>query len=371
LSSFNARRGDAGSKDLNFFLCALATLRLCVDYIFEQISEKLVTTLLAQIAPQRSTQYADLATTLAPHELKLSSVGRIIKSIDVIALGGQTYCRCELAEEADKTQLRELGMLATTSAFFWHHEALGEHTGPFLKPIESGFDPYFPPEFVTTRRYKGKTNELFTHFLCNLAKFSSDFVDASWDTLRVFDPLSGGGTTLFTALMLGADVAGVEKNTKDVQSTASFIKQYVQAQKIACKVKEERLKKLGKRWWFSLDDASKQCVLTSGDTVKSAQLIAGFKKPHLIVTDLPYGIQHRGQLMDLLTEALPVWASLLTSGGAMALAWESTRFARNEMIALVESTGLLTVLNESPYDQLAHRVDRVIKLRDIVIVKSL
>jgi hypothetical protein len=27
------------------------------------------------------------------------------------------------------------------------------------------------------------------------------------------------------------------------------------------------------------------------------------------------------------------------------------------------------VLNESPYDQLAHRVDRVIKQRDIVVVR--
>jgi hypothetical protein len=296
-------------------------------------------------------------------------VGCIIKSIDVIALGGQTYCRCELANEPDDGQLRELGMLAATSAFFGYHEKLGEHTGPFLKPIESGFVPYFPPELVTTRRYKGKTNELFTHFLCNLAKFSSDFADAPWDTLRVFDPLSGGGTTLFTALMLGADVAGVEKSTKDVQPTVSFIKQYAQVQKIACKVKEERLKKLGKRWRFLLGDVPKQCVLAAGDTTKSAQLIAGFKKPHLIVTDLPYGIQHRGRLVELLTEALPVWASLLASGGAMALAWESMRFARDEMTALIEATGLLTVLKESPYDQLAHRVDRVIKQRDIVVVR--
>ena len=330
-----------------------------------------MTTLLAQIAPQRSTQYADLATALAPHELMLSPMGRIIKSIDVLELGGQTYCRCELADEPDQPQLHELGMLATTSAFFWYHETLGDFTGPFLNPIESGFDPYFPPDLVTTRRYKGKTNELFTHFLCNLAKFSSDFADTPWDTLRVFDPLSGGGTTLFTALMLGADVAGVEKSTKDVQSTASFIKQYAKVQKIVCKVKEERLKKLGKRWWFSLGDAPKQCVLTAGDTAKSAQLIAGFKKPHLIVADLPYGIQHRGHLVELLTEALPVWTSLLTSGGAMALAWESTRFARDEMISLVESTGLLTVLNELPYNQMVHRVDRVIKQRDILVARPL
>lgn len=328
-----------------------------------------MTTLLAQIAPQRSTQYATLATTMAPHELMLSPLGRVIKSIDVINLGGNTYCRCVFTAELDQIQLDELGMLATTSAFFWYYQALGEHTGPFLKPVEPKFVPYFSSDLVMTRRYKGKTNELFTHFLCNLAKFSSNFASAPWNTLRVFDPLAGGGTTLFTALMLGADAAGVEKNTKDVQTTASYIIQYAQAQKIACKLKEERLKKLGKRWCFLLGDALKQCILASGDTAASPHLMAGFKKPHLIVTDLPYGIQHRGQLVDLLTEALPVWASLLASGGAMALAWESTRFARDEMMALVEFTGVLTVRNEPPYNQLAHRVDRVIKQRDIIVAR--
>jgi hypothetical protein len=222
---------------------------------------------------------------------------------------------------------------------------------------------------VSARRYKGKTNELFTHFLCNLAKFSSNFAAAPWETLRVFDPLAGGGTTLFTALVLGADVAGVEKSSKDVQLTAAFLKQFVQEQKIVCKIKEERLKKLGKRWWFTLGDAAKQCVLAAGDTAQSAQLLAGFKKPHLIVADLPYGIQHHGHLVDLLTAALPVWASLLIPGGAMALAWDSTRFARNDITALVEGSGLLAVRNEAPYNQLAHRVDRVIKQRDILVMR--
>ena len=53
----------------------------------------------------------------------------------------------------------------------------------------------------------------------------------------------------------------------------------------------------------------------------------------------------------------------------MALAWESKRFARAEMIALVESVSSLTVLNDPPYDALAHRVDRVIKERDVLVAQ--
>jgi tRNA G10 N-methylase Trm11 len=98
-------------------------------------------------------------------------------------------------------------------------------------------------------------------------------------------------------------------------------------------------------------------------------LIAGFK-PHLIVTDLPYGIQHQGPLAALLTAGLPVWASLLVPGGALVFSWDATRFPRPEMIRLVESVSPLRVLDEPPYDRLAHRVDRVIKQRDVLVARG-
>ena len=255
-----------------------------------------------------------------------------------------------------------------TSAFFEFHERIGDVSGPFLKPIDTGFAPAFPEALVTTRRYKGKTNELFTHFLCNVARFSSAFANEPWHALRLFDPLMGGGTTLLTGLMLGADVTGVEHNREDVESTVSFISQYMREQELPCSVQEDKLKNAGKRWRFVL--GAKQCVLASGDTSLSAKLLAGVKKQHLIVTDLPYGIQHTGELRELLTQALPVWQSLLLPGGAMAFSWESTRFVREEMVALVEGVSGLKVLNAPPYNQLGHRVDRVIKVRDVVVVRS-
>jgi len=309
---------------------------------------------------------------LAPYELKLSLLGEQISEIDALELGDQPYLKFELTTELDAKRVRELGMLAMTSAFFIYYEQLGEYQGPFLRPVDTHFQPRFPIDLVMTRRYRGKTNELFTHFLCNIARFSSDFAHQPWETLRVFDPLAGGGTTLFMALALGADVAGVEKNTKDVQSTAAFLKQYAKEQRIACQVKEERLKKLGKRWRFTLGrKGSKQCILASGQTTRSVELVSGFKKPHFIIADLPYGIQHQGKLTDLLAGALPVWTSMLLSGGVMVLAWESTRFARHEMIALIEAECGLTVLNEPPYNMLTHRVDRVIKQRDIIVARQI
>ncbi|MFN8490710.1 MAG: hypothetical protein U0350_24175 [Caldilineaceae bacterium] len=328
------------------------------------------TILLAQIAPQRSTQYTALANDLAAPELQLSPLGKQITNINPLTLGGQAYLKFDLPSEPDETQRRELGMLAMTSAFFTYYEQLGTLSGPFLRPLETGFQPSLPPDLIMTRRYRGKTNELFTHFLCNVARFSSAFADQPWAKLRVFDPLAGGGTTLFTALVLGASqVAGVEQGDEDVKSTAAFLREYMREERIACQVKEERLKKLGLRWAFTLGKHPPQeCTLVAGETAQSPALLPGFK-PHLIVADLPYGIQHLGQLTNLLTTALPVWAAMLVAGGSLVLAWDATRFTRPEMIALVETVAPVTVLNEPPYNALAHRVDRVIKQRDVVVAR--
>src|SRR5690606_6155267 len=103
-------------------------------------------------------------------------------------------------------------------------------------------------------------------------------------------------------------------------------------------------------------------------TEQTAAFVTGFK-PHFIITDLPYGIQHNGPLLNLLTSGLPVWANLLPVGGTLVFAWDATRFGRDEMISLVESTAPLAVKNDPPYDQLAHRVDRVIKRRDILVAQ--
>jgi hypothetical protein len=328
-----------------------------------------MTNLVAQIAPQRSTQYSALASALASHELALCPIGKHIARIEPVQMGGQAFLQVELNRALDANEINELGGLAMTSAFFDFHKQIGDVTGPFLKPIETLFSPAFPEDLVMTRRYKGKTNELFTHFLCNIARYSSAFANKPWRNLRLFDPLMGGGTTLLTGLMLGADVAGVDHNREDVESTVSFISQYMREQELPCRMSEEKLKNAGKRWRFALP-AARECMLASGDTALSAKLLAGVKKHHFVVTDLPYGIHHSGALHELLTQALPVWQSLLLPGGAMVFSWESTRFPREEMLALVEKTLSLKPLNAPPYNQLGHRVDRVIKQRDVLVIAN-
>ena len=152
--------------------------------------------LLAQISPQRSTQYSALATALAPAELRLSPLGANLTTLEPVVLGGQAYLKADLAAPATEACLLELGALAMTSAFFDCFDAIGDVAGPLLRPLETHFAPALPVELMAARRYKGKTSESFTHFMCNVARFSSAFAGTPWRDLRVFDPLMGGGTTL-------------------------------------------------------------------------------------------------------------------------------------------------------------------------------
>ena len=330
-----------------------------------------MTTLLAQLAPQRSKQYGDLVSALAPYELQLSPVGTEISDLTPLELGGQHFLRFEMPALPTPDQAAEMGALATISAYFEHVAQLGERTGPWLRPLATGFQPLLPPELATARRYRGKTNEVLCQFLCNIARHASDFADRPWQELRLLDPLAGGGTILFTALMLGAEVAGVEQDTQDVHTTVAYLRQFCKESGIACRVQEERLRKVGRRTTLTVGKAPpRRCMLAQGKTEQSAALTLGFK-PHFIVTDLPYGIQHNGPLTDLLASGLPVWANLLPPGGTLAFAWDATRLGRDEMIRLVEGHAPLTVCTASPYDQLAHRVDRVIKRRDLLVARKM
>jgi hypothetical protein len=331
----------------------------------------LTTRIIAQLAPQRSTQYSNLARDLAEAELLASPIGSTLQDVSLQKIAGQDYVQFSLPGLITDETARLLASMAMLGGVFETFDSIGDVSGPLLRPVPATHPAFISPDMAATRRYKGKTNEAFTHFLCNMAKYASDFHSSDWAALDVVDPLCGGGTTLFTALSLGADVAGLDVDRTDVESTAAFIIQYCRENRIALATKEERLRKLGaRRWLFQIGrDDVRRCMLALGDAGQTRELLQGFGRPHLIVTDLPYGIQHSGPLHGLLADCLPSWTELLLSGGAIAFSWDSTRFDRREMMALVGKVADLEVVNRPPYDRLAHRVDRVIKRRDVLVAR--
>jgi SAM-dependent methyltransferase len=313
--------------------------------------------LALRLAPQHSTQYADMTARLALPELRASPLGAHVLSARHEELGGAPYV---LAEVTDDAPLETLGRLSATSECF---EVL---PGPLLRPLDRTSSSFVPPELAEARRYRGKTSEVFTRILLNLALFARSTPPGA--RVRVLDPVAGGGTTLFAALALGHDAVGIEQSRKDVETTAAFTREFCREARIPHS--EERIPKGTRRFTLQLGprDDQRLLVLQEGDTREADELlrtIPGGARFDAIVGDLPYGIQHDGGAQTLLTEALPAWARILSPGGSLAVAWDATRLRRETMEAIVREH--LAVLDSSPYDELAHRVDRVIKQRDAIV----
>ena len=332
--------------------------------------------LALKITPQRSTQYANMTEKLAEPELLASPLGAAITHIEPVTFAGQAYLFVSLDNESVSSQCLELEQvlprLGATSEAYEFFERIGDVEGPFLRPLETTFVPFLPLEMAEIRRYKGKTNEVFTRVLLNIAIFAGAFTNQFTGRLRILDPLAGGGTTLFLALSDGYDAFGIEHQKQDVDTTVVFLRQYLNSIHMPYKELDERGRRTGRRYQFEIGrkGATRRLVLAHGDTCDAhlhMQEVPGGPHMHAIVGDLPYGIQHFGEIAGMLSKALPVWESILLPGGTIALAWNATRIERTAMIDLVEQQTQLRIRNDPPYTRFVHTVDRVIKKRDILV----
>lgn len=327
------------------------------------------------IAPQRTTLYGNLARFLAAPEVFASPLGPRIRDWEHRRLGGQQYLLLDLDGDLTGQDLALLARLGTIDATHEYFERIGDLAGPLLRPLEWEWSPFLPLELVETRRYRGKTSELFSAVLLNLALFAGAFSTQLGERLRVLDPLAGGGTTLFTALTRGHDAVGIERDREDIESTDTYVRQFLRGIGVPFKRVDERVRGAGRRYLFTIgrQDATRLLALVLGDTNDTPDLLAGLPggaRFHAVVADLPYGVQHRGQVEALLTAALPLWADALLPGGAIALAWEASHLQRPEARALVNRHRGLRVADEPPYNALEHPVDRQIKRRDVLVIRK-
>lgn len=325
------------------------------------------------IAPQRTTLYGNLARFLALSELLASPLAARVRDYEISQLAGQDYVLLDLDEPTD-ADLALLWRLGTVAGVYDYFPALGETLGPFLRPLESQKPAFVSPEIIEARRYRGKTSELFTATLVNLALFAGAFADDIAGRLRILDPLAGGGTTLFTALVRGYDAYGIEREKDDFDTTDAYAQQFLRGIGVPYKRVEERVRGSGRRAIFNVGwrEETRQLGFIMGDTFDAPALLAGIPggaRFHAIVSDLPYGIQHQGQVNRFLQQAVPRWANVLLPGGTMALAWEATAPRREEATAIVEADRRLRVVTAPPYDALAHQVDRQIKRRDVLVIR--
>jgi len=254
-----------------------------------------------------------------------------------------------------------------------------------LRPVSKKFAPFVDESLGVILKYPGKTNELFTRMMLNIACGAGGMKGG----VRLLDPVAGKGTTLYEGLIRGFDVYGVEIADVVVDEARAFVKRFMENARYkfdysSIKVSGENKSFKAVRHTFAVAKTKED--FKSG-AVKTVEFVAGnsayadkyYRKNFfdIIAGDLPYGVQHgnvtnRKQSSltrnpsELLAACLPSWAAVLKPGGVMILSWNKNVLPREKMTELLTGHGLAP--RDGPeYLRLAHRVDQSV-MRDVVVV---
>jgi SAM-dependent methyltransferase len=324
------------------------------------------------VHPSANRVYARSGPALLAAELRALdelALGGRLSDIAVTELAGTPYVT--FSGELDGEALAVVSNLSAVYALF-------ERDGDRLRPVTPSRLDRWDDDLLTIQRYPGRTNEQLTRLLLDLtvaaARGSAPFTGAR---VRVLDPLCGRGTTMNVAVHLGFDAAGVDADRKDVEAYLHFFTTWLKDKRA-----KHRSQRHGVRTTltFAADkDAVKagleqEVVVVADDTRKVVDHL-GKGSVDVIVTDLPYGVQHgassggdlRRSPADLLSAALPAWRAVLRPGGAIGLAWNTKVLPRPELVRLLDAAGLAVVDGEA-FDAFAHRVDQAID-RDVVVAR--
>jgi len=335
--------------------------------------------------PSYNRVYFESSKDLSISELKAANprLKNPAGEIGLRNIAGVDYITFITQEALEQDDIEVLSRLSFVYALF----EIQENGKTILFPVEKQAREYFEDDIVTILKYSGKTNETFTKMMINIGFLAGDYHQEK--KISLLDPLSGRGTSLFQGLIYGWDVAGVEIDKKAVQQAVTFLTKYLQTKKIKHKLSQSKMSENGKKLCEIYDyelartkeefkgGASLKVRMVQGDTLDTPKF---FKKEsfHLIVADLPYGIQHgsstpQGNLTrnpeELLSKAMPGWIKVLKPGGTVVLSWNTFVLKKQVIAEIMEKLGL-KVLTDEPYAKgFVHRVDQAI-MRDIIIGKK-
>ena len=293
--------------------------------------------------------------------------------------------RCEKRAGCDWLSFEAEALTADQRALI----ALGAHLYLLFQDAEDGAmvpllgqkEAYLESDLPLVLKYKGKTNETFTSFMMNLALCASNY--GAGETLTVLDPMCGRGTTAFIALNRGWNALAFDQDAAAVEEAEKYFKKYLEYHRVKHTFIEKSMTANGKQAakLRSFQFAKTPELFKAGDTraltmgaLPAANLGQIYKKPccQLIVSDLPYGVQHAPgggrkapSLEDMLYEALPVWVDLLHTGGAMALSFNVNTLKPEMVRGMMAEVGL-DVVDGAAYEGLEHWVEQAIT-RDVAV----
>lgn len=257
--------------------------------------------------------------------------------------------------------------------------------GDLLKPIFREQAGFLPDDLPQVLKYKGKTNADFTYMLLHCAQDASAFARAR-EPLCVLDPMCGKATTLFCALCEGNNGVGVDVDRKGLLEAQGYFERSLRLHGVKHKRKEgsQTLSGGGSAQWVEYsvapdaqamrDGHGRTLRLFNGDVARVAEMLRP-QSVHLIVCDLPYGVQHAphesgkvSTLARLVERALPGCEHVLKPGGAIALAFNQNTLDRAAVVRAMNAAGL-EALTHPPYGDFSHWVEQAVQ-RDAVIARK-
>jgi hypothetical protein len=270
--------------------------------------------------------------------------------------------------DGDRDQLIEsLSMLSATAAVFV------EHTPTSLEPLALVNSLRFGTEVVTTQRYKGKTSERLTRLMLNLARAGD--ASKAVKARSLIDPMCGRGTTLNWALLYGIPAVGLDIDDNALDDYATFLQQWAQGNRYPHRIERYRKPSDPRHFDFTVARTRDELEAKAKPDIRTFNVPAdiediGLSKASMIVSDLPYGVQHRARtggqkaissVADLVESVSQRWPEWIRTGGSAALSWNVKTLSKPDLIAILETAGFAESANRG----FEHQVDRTI-LRDVV-----
>lgn len=301
----------------------------------------------------------------------LFSMG-IDSPVHVEKLGGASFMMFESKALTDE----QLRILSTHSAVPF----MAEYSDGLLRPLDRPDVNYLPEDLPEILKYKGKTSTVFTRAMINVALSASAFM-FSKKPITVLDPICGKGTTSFCALQRGFNAAGIDVDTAALKESADYFERYLKyhglkhtLQKSSETVGSKAVPvtkftfAASREAWQAGD--SRSLTVYQADTSLADRLFRK-KKVHLIVGDLPYGIQHAPvsgtvpeSFTSLLNRVLPSWYSTLYPGGAIALSFNTLTLPTAKVQDCLLKAGF-TVCDGPGFTGYRHEVEQAV-VRDVV-----
>lgn len=326
-----------------------------------------------ELIKHANIRYRDSLVVLSRCELfaMLFRLG-ISSEIREEAMGGSRFLTIDCRELNES----EIAFLSGHSSVVF----MAEKINGLLRPLPVSGSGYLPEDLPEVLKYKGKTSASFTRMMINTAASLSAF-RADDSPLTFFDPVCGKGTGCFCAAEAGMNAVGLDLDRKDIREASDYFSRYLKLHKL--KHEQHDRSETSSRHSLPLTEfvfADSKEHFRSGDTrflrfacADTMESPALFRKgkAHIIAADLPYGVQHAPQagnrpdsLQHFLSRVLPVWKSVLSPGGVIALSFNTLTLPSADVREALIHAGFKLPVNDI-FSGLKHEVEQAV-VRDLI-----